>query len=135
MSKQTVLRPASEQPGPPNRSSLGMEAPGIPPDQQEELISNIRKTSMEWVSQIGQMQRFDLEFATRLARCIEPSEAVALCGEWMGHRIDSAVAMQHRLLELWLDAMTASTRLKLEAGMPRGGNGDAGTEGGPFSGV
>jgi hypothetical protein len=135
MSKQIIQRPSLKPPAVPVKSSPIMEVTGVPREQQEALALNMRKTCVEWVSQIGQMHRLDVEFAARLAGCTKPSDAVALCGKWMGHHVDSAVAMQHRLLELWLDAMTAATRLKVDASVPRAGNDDAGTADGRPSGV
>jgi hypothetical protein len=130
-SERTALKPSI----PPTKSSLATEVTGVPREKQSELASNIGKTSMEWVSQIGQMRQFEAEFARRLAHCSTPSEAVALCSEWMAHRLDSAVAMQHRLLSLWLDAMTAATCQKVEAKMVQRGNGDVRTADGRPSGT
>jgi hypothetical protein len=105
---------AATSPTPPQPVAAAVVT-GVPEELRQELVSNITRTSSEWVSQVGQMQRFDVEFARRLTCCAKPSEAVALCSEWMAHRVDSAVAMQHRLLELWLDAVTTATRQKVEA--------------------
>lgn len=70
------------------------------------LTTAICGITKSWVSQVAQMQQLDTVFARKLAACTKPSEAAALCGSWMGHRMDSAFAMQHRIFEAWLQATT-----------------------------
>lgn len=117
--------PASNaiEPGPAPQSA------DIPPEAQEELAAKVRKVSKEWVSQVAQMQQLDFTFAARLAACTRPSDAAEVCGRWMAHRIDSAVAAQHHFLELWLDTVTEadSRRVAARLGMtdpPRAGHAD-----------
>jgi hypothetical protein len=76
--------------------------------EQMQLVARLKEACFEWVSQVSRMQQLDLAFAIRLASCRRPGDAATLCGEWMAHRVDSAVCMQHRLLGLWLDANTAA---------------------------
>lgn len=81
----------------------------LSPEAQHVLAERVRAACMEWISQMGVAQRHEAEFGLRLARCRTPSEAAAVCGEWMAHRLDSAIVMHHRFLELWLTSATAAT--------------------------
>jgi len=115
MTSATISRPCVIPSLPATKPGPALQVSGVLPEEQEHLAANIKKASMEWASQVAQTKQLDLAFATRLASCTRPSDAVALCSEWMNHRVDSAVAMQHRLLEMWLDAVTASTVRKIAA--------------------
>ncbi len=42
-----------------------------------------------------------------------------MCGEWLGHRLDSAVAMHHQLLEIWMSFAVAPPIGADEATSPR----------------
>jgi len=87
------------------RSNFG--CPRVERNPQQELSAGIKRLCSEWVSQVSQMQQLDAAFATRLAACREPAQAAELCGAWMGHRLDSAVSVQHRILEVWLESIVA----------------------------
>lgn len=78
-------------------------------EAQQMLAAQVRAACAAWFSQAALVQQHEADLGFRLARAGTPSEAVAVCGEWMSHRLDSAVVMHHRLLELWLTARTAAT--------------------------
>ena len=94
--------PGADNATPPPQVELSREA-------QHALAERVRAACSEWISQMGVVQRHEAEFGVRLARCRTPSEAVAVCGEWMAHRLDSAIVMHHRFLELWLTSATDTT--------------------------
>lgn len=77
-------------------------------EAQQVLAAQVRAACAAWFSQAALVQQHEADFGLRLARARTPSEAVAVCGEWMSHRLDSAIVMHHRLLELWLTATTAA---------------------------
>ena len=93
---------------------VGSSAPGDETHYPQELATRIKRLCSEWVSQVSQMQQLDAAFAARLAACHEPRQAAELCGAWMGHRLDSAVAAQHRLLEAWMESAIAPPAVKTE---------------------
>jgi hypothetical protein len=77
-------------------------------EAQQALAAQVRAACAAWFSQAALVQQHEANFGLRLARARTPSEAVYVCGEWMSHRLDSVVAMHHRLLELWLTATSAA---------------------------
>jgi hypothetical protein len=60
-----------------------------------------------WVEQMERMRKRETDFGQRLIACATPAQAVAVSGEWMAHRIDSLMALQHRMIEMWLDQATS----------------------------
>lgn len=70
----------------------------------EPLVGGITTAIRQWINEIGQMPRYEVEFPARLAHCVRPADAALLCSSWMARRVESTVDMQHRLLELWLAA-------------------------------
>lgn len=56
-----------------------------------------------WLEQMAAMRRVESEFASRLVHCRTAPEAIAVCTEWLAKRVDSLVAVQHRLIDLWLE--------------------------------
>ena len=115
MTEAPVTHPALKFAAEPVKPVAAMTVSGVPPELQHDLAQKITKASLEWASQNSQMQRYESDFAVDLARCQHPFEAVALCSKWLAHRVDSAVSMQHRLLELWLDAVTTAAEKELVA--------------------
>ncbi len=89
------------------------------PEAQQMLAEQVRAACAAWFSQAAIVQRHEAEFGLRLARCQTPSEAVSVCGEWLTHRLDSAVAMHHRFLELWMAFAIAAPNGADEAAQPR----------------
>ncbi len=75
-------------------------------ESQHALAEQVRSACAAWFSQAALVQRHEAEFGLRLAQCRTTAEAAAVCGEWLGHRLDSAVAMHHQLLEIWMTFAT-----------------------------
>ncbi len=67
------------------------------------VARRIDEAARGWVEQMDRMRRAERDLGQRLMTCATPAEAVAVSGEWMAHRIDSMMALQHRLIEMWLD--------------------------------
>jgi hypothetical protein len=95
-------------------SAASLQSAAVTGQDQVQLVGKLKNACFEWVSQVSRMQQLDLAFAVKLAGCRRPVDAAALCGDWMAHRVDSAVAMQHRLLEFWLEANTAAITKKID---------------------
>lgn len=115
MASAAISRPRLTSSASPAGPASALEISGVPVEEQKDLASKIEKVSLEWVSQIAQMQQLDVAFATKLTCCSRPGDAGILCGEWMARRVDSVVAKQHRLLELWLAAVTAAASRRVAA--------------------
>jgi len=95
-----VQAPGAEHTAPPHGA--------LSPEAQNVLAEQVRAAFAAWFSQAAIVQHHEAEFGIRLARCRTPSEAVVVCGGWLAHRVDSAVVMHHRFLEMWLTFATAA---------------------------
>ena len=83
-----------------------MDRAGTHPEhlqQQALLCTAVERIGRDWVATVVAMQRLDAGFAAKLAACADAVAASAVCAEWLGHRLDSAVVAQHRMLEAWLE--------------------------------
>lgn len=65
-------------------------------------LQNIETATAGWLDQMAAMRRVEEEFAMRLIGARTASDAVSVCSEWLAKRVDSLVAVQHHLLDLWL---------------------------------
>lgn len=83
-----------------------------------DIAHRIDEATRGWVEQMERMRKAERDLGQRLMTCATPAEAVAVSGEWMAHRIDSLMALQHRLIEMWLDQ--ANIGLLAEAGHREG---------------
>lgn len=68
-----------------------------------DAAQRIDEAARGWVEQMERMRKAERDLGQRLMTCATPAEAVAVSGEWMAHRLDSLMALQHRLIEMWLD--------------------------------
>ncbi|MDA8248546.1 MAG: hypothetical protein M0Z28_05150 [Rhodospirillales bacterium] len=84
----------------------GASAAGTSPG--DDVTQRIDEAVRGWVEQMERMRKGERDIGQRLMACATPAEAVAVSGEWMAHRIDSLMALQHRLIEMWLDQATIS---------------------------
>ena len=85
-----------------------------------EVAHRIDEAARGWVEQMERMRKAERDLGQRLMTCATPAEAVAVSGEWMAHRIDSLMALQHRLIDMWLDQ--ANIGLVGKAGPTEGDN-------------
>lgn len=69
----------------------------------EDMAQRMNEAARGWVEQMERMRRVERNLGQRLMTCATPAEAVAVSGEWMARRLDSLMALQHRLIEMWLD--------------------------------
>jgi len=51
---------------------------------------------------MGRMRAVEADLGTRLAACTTAREAIGLTGEWMARRLDSLLALQRRMIDMWL---------------------------------
>ena len=82
-----------------------VEMPAEHQRRQVLLCKTVERNGRDWVAAVMAMQRLDAVFGAKLAACADAVAAAAICAEWLGHRLDSAVVAQHRLLEAWLEAV------------------------------
>ena len=76
--------------------------PAVAPSR-DAVAQSIDEAVRGWVEQMERMRKGERDIGQRLIACTTPAEAVAVSGEWMAHRLDSLMALQHRLIEMWLD--------------------------------
>jgi hypothetical protein len=69
---------------------------------ESEMAMRINEAARAWVEQMGRMRAVEADLGARLVACTSPREAVALTGDWMARRLDSLMALQRRLIDLWL---------------------------------
>lgn len=74
-------------------------------EKTNRLSVEVWQIAQDWLAQAKRMQQFDAAFSAKLAASTSAVEAAETCGAWLGHRLDSAVVAQHRMLEAWLKAM------------------------------
>ena len=75
--------------------------------ERSRLSSEIWRIAEKWMEQTKHMQtQSHAAFSNDLAECTSASGAAELCGTWMGHHLDSLMATQHQILEVWLKALT-----------------------------
>jgi hypothetical protein len=86
-------------------------------DHLPALIAELENATAQWVERALQMQQSDVDFPSRLAGCETAAEATEVCSAWVGSRLDLAVATQHRLLALWLEAARLSAAAAPETGV------------------
>ncbi|MGH7057173.1 MAG: hypothetical protein ACREFZ_04720, partial [Acetobacteraceae bacterium] len=71
---------------------------------EESMLQSVESATSAWLDQMTAMRRVEAEFAARLVRCRTASEAISVCTEWLAKRVDSLVAVQHHLIDLWLES-------------------------------
>jgi hypothetical protein len=73
------------------------------PPRRQGLDAAAARIGSEWVAAMQAMQSLDPAIGRRLAACEDGAMAASICAEWLGHRLDSLIVAQHRMLEAWLD--------------------------------
>lgn len=100
---------------PPRR---GNDHAGLAPgegDGERSMLRSIETATAGWLDQMAAMRRVEAEFATELVRARTASEALSVCSGWLAKRVDSLVAVEHRLLDLWLEGEAGRFRRGLVA--------------------
>jgi hypothetical protein len=102
---------------PPSSPTIGAALPPSTNDPrshletaESEAARRINEAARAWVEQMGRMRAVEADLGVRLVACKTPREAVALTGEWMAWRLDSLMALQRRLIDMWL-ALSETTLL------------------------
>lgn len=72
-------------------------------EHERRLLTAVDDTISGWLEQMQAMRRMEGELGARLMQCHTAREAVGLSTEWLEKRLDSLIATQHRLIELWLE--------------------------------
>ncbi len=103
------------------KSSVTSDLPGSgnkagtePESRYGRAVEDVNAATRTWIEQMGRMRNIEGELGPRLMACHETEAAVDLCSEWMTKRVASLVAVQHRLIDLWLDYDTAHLTTQTE---------------------
>lgn len=70
---------------------------------KRSMLQSIETATAAWLDRMAAMRRMEEEFAVRFAGARTASEAISVSTEWLAKRVDSLVAVQHHLLDLWLE--------------------------------
>jgi ribosome-binding protein aMBF1 (putative translation factor) len=92
--------------------------------QEKRILSAVNNTTAGWLEQMDAFRRMEEDFGVRLVGCRTAREAIGLSTEWLAKRLDSLIAVQHRLLELWLECEASQSPVVAECRRPvwkRGG--------------
>jgi hypothetical protein len=99
-----------------NRMDKELHAPGARASDdpllsahESRILSAVNNTTASWLEQMQAMRRMEGELGIRLVRCRTAREVVGLSTEWLAKRLDSLIAVQHRLVELWLECEAAQS--------------------------
>lgn len=68
----------------------------------DAFVRQMQELNVGWRTSFAEMQKRDLDFAFRLARCATAPEAMQVCAEWMSTRSGSVFEMQKQFFELWM---------------------------------
>jgi hypothetical protein len=73
-----------------------------------------------WLERLREIRQIETEFGTRLLIAKSPSEATAICNEWMTKRLDIVVSEQQTFAAAWLGWISDATKVTpaISAGAP-----------------
>ena len=90
-----------------------------PADQvRREAIVRFNDATRAWADRMLMMRGIEADLGTRLAVCRTLAEAIAVTSEWMARRVDSLVALQHHLIDIWLAYNAEGLRARLDCREP-----------------
>jgi hypothetical protein len=80
------------------------------------LFERMRDMHRSWLEKLREIRQIEAEFGTRLLTAKSPSEATAICSEWMTKRLET-VACEHQAFAVaWLGLISDAS--KATAGTP-----------------
>jgi len=90
--------------------SAAQVSPGPPLSAHDKrILEAVHSAVSGWLEEMEAMRRMEEDFAACLVRCRTAREAIGLSTEWMAKRLDSLIAVQHHLVELWLECEAAQS--------------------------
>lgn len=97
----------------------------IMPDQTESknlngaLFKQMQDMHQAWLERLARVRDIESDYGTRLLHAKSPTEATAICTEWMEKRIESIVRDQQAFTNAWIRLITDSARSTAQNGAGR----------------
>jgi len=66
------------------------------------LFERMRDMHRSWLERLREIGQIESEFGTRLLTAKSPSEATAICNEWMTRRLETVACEQQAFAAAWL---------------------------------
>jgi len=84
------------------------------------LFERMRDMHRSWLEMLREIRQIESEFGTRLLIAKSPSEATAICNEWMTKRLEIVVSEQQTFAAAWLGLISDATKATpaISAGAP-----------------
>ena len=74
------------------------------------LFDRMRDMHRSWLERLREIRQIETEFGTRLLIAKSPSEATAICNEWMTKRLEIVVSEQQTFAAAWLGLISDATK-------------------------
>jgi len=75
------------------------------------LFERMRDMHRSWLERLRDIRQIESEFGTRLLTAKSPSEATAICNEWMTKRLETIANEQQIFAAGWLGLISDATRM------------------------
>jgi hypothetical protein len=84
------------------------------------LFERMRDMHRSWLKKLREIRQIEAEFGTRLLTAKSPSEATAICSEWMTKRLETVACEQQAFAVAWLALISDATKATpaMTAGAP-----------------
>jgi hypothetical protein len=84
------------------------------------LFERMRDMHRSWLERLREIGQIESEFGTRLLTAKSPSEATAICNEWMTRRVETVACEQQAFAAAWLGLISDATKVTpaISAGAP-----------------
>jgi hypothetical protein len=66
------------------------------------LFDRMRNMNRAWLESLREIRQVESEYGARLLTAESPSEATAICNEWMGKRLEIVASEQKTFATAWL---------------------------------
>jgi hypothetical protein len=74
------------------------------------LFERMRDMHRSWLERLREIRQIESDFGARLLIAKSPSEATAICNEWMTKRLEIAVSEQQTFAAAWLGLISDATK-------------------------
>jgi len=68
-----------------------------------KLFDRMQDMNRTWLERLREIRQIEAEFGGKLLVAKTPSEAVAICNEWMAKRLETVANEQKAFTAAWLD--------------------------------
>ena len=75
------------------------------------LFGRMREMHRSWLERLREIRQIESDFGTRLLTAKTPSEATAICNEWMEKRLETVTSEQQLFAAAWLGLISDVTRI------------------------